>query len=60
MKSIKLDADGDSDDFRRTIEINFPILIGQRWKILRVVGMNNARRLEDAPEERWTVRKIKE
>ena len=59
LKTIKLDVDGDSDDFWRTIEMSFPILAAQRWKLLRVVGLNNARRLEDAPEERWTVSKVK-
>ena len=61
LKNIKFDMDGDSDDFRRTVEINFPVLCGQQWKILQTVGHGNSRRLEDAPEEgRWTIRKVKE
>ena len=61
LKTIKLDMDGDSNDFRRTLELNFPVLCEQRWKILRTVGHGNSKKLEDAPEEgRWTIRKVKE
>ena len=59
IKTVIFKDYGDAEDFKETVEGQFPVLRGENWKILQKLGHARSRKLGDSPsEEKWTIKKL--
>ena len=60
VKTLRVDTDGDAQDFRRTIEKNFIYLQNECWKVLCTLGNRFSELVDTADEPNWDIEKIRE
>ena len=60
VKTLRVDTDGDAQDFQRTIEKNFIFLRNERWKVLCTLGNRSSELVDTADEHSWDLKKIRE